>query len=153
MALPAEVLTQVTKFLMLTPEVMTSSKNMDALLAPILRRWKTYLTRATATQARPMIVFQVEGKKKSRTLLMTVHEPFLNVHEWTESCQESFYTCEHPATGDGLLKCLMEAKAALVSLNRGLCPECATAEPPRKRLKGPGMSTCEHCCMLNAIGL
>jgi hypothetical protein len=153
MSLPAEVLAQVSSFMMLAPGTETSDKNMDTLLASITKNWRTTLTRATKTQARPMIRFEVEGKKKQRVLIMTVHEPFLDKDDWTASCQDFFYKCSHPATGAGLLCCLMEAKAALVDLNRGLCPECGVAEPPRKRLKGPGMPTCEMCCMLNAVGL
>ena len=153
MSLPAEVLAQVSSFMMLTPGTEASAKNMDTLLAMLLQRGRTYLTRATATQARPMIVVEVEGTKKKRMLRVTVHEPFLNNRETAKIMQDSFYHCFHPATGDGLLKCLMDAKAALVSLNRGLCPDCGTAEPPRKRLKGPGLPTCEGCCLLGAVGL
>ena len=155
MSMPDEVLAQVSSFMMLTPGMEASAKNMDTLLAAITCNWRTTLTRATATQARPMIRFEVEGTKKKPTLLLTVYEPFLNDKEWSSSSGHRipFFDCAHPATGAGLLKCLMEAKDALARLNRGLCPECGTAEPPRKRLKGPGLPTCEGCCLLNAVGL
>ena len=153
MSLPVEVLAQVSSFMMLAPGTEASAKNLDTLLASITRNWRNGLTRATATQARPMIRFEVEGPKKKRVLMMTVYEPFLDDKEWSSSCCTPFYDCSHPATGAGLLLCLMEAKAALVALNRGLCPECNAEEPPRKRLRGAGLPSCEMCCMLNAVGL
>ncbi len=153
--MPMEVLAQFSAFMMLVPGTEASAENLDTMLAAISRTRRTTLTRATATQARPMIRFEVEGPKKKRVLMMTVYEPFINDKEWstTSGHRISFYDCSHPATGAGLLLCLMEAKAALVALNRGLCPECNACEPPRKRLKGAGLPSCEMCCMLNAVGL
>ncbi len=147
--MPLEVLAQVSAFTMLSPGTEASAKNLDTMLAAITQNCRTILTRATATQARPTIRFEVEGPKKKRVLLMTVYEPFLKDKSWstTSGHMISFYDCSHPATGAGL------AKAALVSLNRGLCPECNASEPPRKRLKGAGLPSCEMCCMLNAVGL
>ena len=153
--IPEEVLAHVTAFLTLSPGVPASEQNLDVLLAYLLSRWRTCLTRATATNARPMIRFEVEGSKKKKVLVMNVYESFLNTKEWSTTCSDriSFFESIHPTTTAGLLAALTDAKGALKDLNRGLCPDCSSSEPPRKRLKGRGLPTCPSCTMLNACGL
>ena len=100
----------------------------------------------------PRRIMVVEGRKANRGLERQVYAPTRKNVAFT-SGRDVVCECLKPATTDGLLACFSEAKAVYKEIARGLCETCASAEPPRKKLKGPGFPVCLDCAVRAAFAL
>ena len=151
MAMPLEVLASVKGFLQLSPGLEASDANLETMLADVQRAGYYEIYNGTDTDARPRIAFSVVTcARKPNYLVMNVFMPTLRATRWD---QHSVHGCSHPVTPEGLLACILEGRAALKAMLRGLCETCAAREPPRKRLKATGMPVCVDCAFCASFGL
>ena len=151
MAMPLEVLASVKGFLQLSPGLEASDANLETMLAAIQRTGHYEIYNGTNTDARPRITFSVTiCARKPNYLQMYVFMPTLRATRWD---QHAVHGCQHPVTPEGLLACILDGRAALKNMLRGLCETCAAREPPRKRLKGVGLPVCTDCALCASFGL
>ncbi len=151
MAMPAEVCAVVAGFLELASGIPADVATLETLLAEILSEGCYARYRGTTFIAAPRLIIVVQGRKANRKLEMKVYAPVLKNVAFN-SGHDVVFECLKPATTDGLLACFSEAKAVYKEIARGLCGTCASAEPPRKKLKGPGFPVCIDCALSASFG-
>ena len=152
MAMPREVCAAVGGFLQLADGIAANPKNLEVMLAAILKNDGKQFHRATPTVARPRLLFSIIGTKRRPELVLDVFPPTLSTGRW-EDDEFPIMRSMQLATADGLLACFVDGRAALKAMARGLCETCGTMEPPRKRLKGAGLPVCVDCGLYASFGL
>ena len=152
MAMPLEVCAAVGGFLQLADGIAANPKNLEVMLADILKNGGKEFHRATPTVARPRLVFNIIGTKRRPELVLDVFPPTLSATPWASS-PKTLMRSMQPATADGLLACFVDGRAALKAMARGLCETCGAMEPPRKKLKGAGLPVCTDCALYASCGL
>ncbi len=154
MAMPAEVCAVVAGFLELAPRVPANTTNLETLLARVLRDGYYESMCGTATVAGPRIVIEVVKRGNwGWWLWLDIYEPMLLETPWVTNGTSLRMRTRHEGTPRGMRGCVDNIRATLASLSRGLCETCASAEPPRKKLKGPGFPLCLDCSVRASFGL
>jgi len=151
MAMPLEVCAAVGGFLQLADGIAANPKNLEVMLAHILKNGHHEIHRATPTVARPKFIFNVIGTKRRPELVLDVFPPTLSTGRWQDNL--TIMRSMQPATADGLLACFVDGRAALKAMARGLCETCGAMEPPLKRLKGAGLPVCVDCALYASFDL
>lgn len=150
MSLPSEVLAVVETFLEIMPGVPASAENLERLLEHVSRNGFIARGGEEGTTI-PMMGYQlvVKGAGRNKKLELIVAAPFVNGPDHTVYNALRLLRMCYPATPDGMLAALVDAKEAKRSfMERGPCPACLSNR--HVSLRAAGMPLCGDC-MLTAI--
>ncbi len=152
--MPALIQAMVAEFLQLSPGVFATPVVLSRMLA-IVQEEKRLCMLSEDMPAFGLphrIVVQWEGRSKSSARLrVQVMEALLTDEDYVTK-QEAVFEKFYPATSDGLLAGMVDAKEALANLKRGFCEQCLAQRPPQRKLKGKGFAVCNGCAVSAAFG-
>jgi hypothetical protein len=97
-------------------------------------------------------IVQWEGRSKNSARLRVQVMEALRTDDDYVTKHDAVFEKFYPATSDGLLAGMVDAKEALVNLKRGFCEPCLALTPSQRKLKGKGFAVCGGCAVSAAFG-
>jgi hypothetical protein len=153
--MPALIQSLVAEFLQLSKGVFATPAVLSRMLAHVQQEKRLCMLTedkpAFGLPPRIVVEWQGRSKKSSAGLCVAVMEAFLTNEDYTTK-QDPVFEKFFPATPDGLLAGMVEAKEAVANLKRGFCEQCLAHKPPERRLKGTGFEVCNGCAVSAAFG-
>ena len=148
-AMPASVTAHICSYLELLPGVLATPETLEAMLHHIMEEDVVLLGGDKSKEHG--VLMRIEGV----ALRVEIRTPtFISDDSndiWHNDCIKA---TQYPLTQDGLLRAIVESKETIADIRkRGLCPTCEADDPPKKKLKGPGMPKCCGCSMGDMMGL
>ncbi len=155
MEMPALIQAMVAEFLQLSPGVFATPVVLSRMLAFVQEKKRLCMLSedmpAYGLPHRIVVEWQGRSKKSSAGLRVAVMEAFLVEEDYTTK-QDPVFEKFYPATSDGLLAGMVDAKEALANLKRGFCEQCLAHKPPERKLKGKGFAVCNGRAVSAAFG-
>ncbi len=153
--IPASVAEHIVSYLELLPGVLATPETLGAMLRHLMEEEVLFLGGEPNNKQGVLMRIGFPNPAGHRTLLVEIRTPtFISEDSndiWHNDC---ITATDYPLTQDGLLRAIVEAKKMIADIRkRGLCPTCEADDPPRKKLKGPGMPKCCGCSMGDMMGL
>ncbi len=153
--MPASVTAHIVSYLELMPGVLATPATLEAMLKHIKNDRLVMTGGGTRTAPEHGVVMQIKNYNTQKLCLpVEVRGPYIEEGEEDIWASDYLTSEEYPLTQDGLLRAIVESKETIADIRkRGLCPTCEADEPPRKRLKGPGMPKCCGCSLGDMMGV